>query len=647
MAETRVTTTSTGQYDMLLAMSQDSINAALAAMWDLDGDDIGVIEFDRIKAGMGSIRGKIEAPDMQVIADGTGRGSVLFRLNFASGTAKLYDEDLEDFDEKSMKGFKIAFTVDIACNDVHAEVLRIVTKLGDSNVDPRKKASLEAQLARAKNTIEKFGKQAGDFSIQQLFVNFATANISSLSQSELELPGLDPAQVTSFSFLLLQWLTANKTSNNTTLGYGLAVDPAKKSYFKVADCLIPTSVNLQTYPYKGTPTADPKLGWTGEATRNCLVYCNMTANNQVSGERTLAWSGNFTTIHPDKESRVDGTAIIKRQLFLDRFVVPMLCQYNDDMQLVATKMEIMRDGEAGQRRYHWSYGAELGHHPSYPDWTSDYFQFRQNSEGAALGGLDNRKFFDRAKQDGFDAVTRAEGVSWSWSRFCSTELKQDNQDWHRPQYIIDWADHLSGQTKSDSTVHVVPVPGEGIIKIRGYTQATVVFDGYYTRLFESNLEYKGDVGVYAHWQVDIVCSSSEQDGMRCRAENERVFKYSVNEVKGVPENENNADNFIKTLMDSLDSMLEKKESICQAINDALSATGKFSHPAAGSFDFRDPIFNRRGDLLVTAEYKAPVQNGLFQTPEIGNGARQRAPGDVGKHVSAEGDTTAPIGKKGG
>jgi len=42
-----------------------------------------------------------------------------------------------------------------------------------------------------------------------------------------------------------------------------------------------------------------------------------------------------------------------------------------------------------------------------------------------------------------------------------------------------------------SAVDVVPVPGEGRIKIRGYTECKVNYDGYYTRLFDPNLEYVG------------------------------------------------------------------------------------------------------------------------------------------------------------
>lgn len=114
MADSRITLTSTGQYDLLLALSQDSINAALAAMWDLDGDKMTTITINGAKFGMlDKMTGQIGEPAVQVIATGAGRGSVLFRLNFVSGTGHFFNSELEDTEPKSLEGFRVAFKVDI------------------------------------------------------------------------------------------------------------------------------------------------------------------------------------------------------------------------------------------------------------------------------------------------------------------------------------------------------------------------------------------------------------------------------------------------------------------------------------------------------------------------------------------------------
>lgn len=171
---------------------------------------------------------------------------------------------------------------------------------------------------------------------------------------------------------------------------------------------MPTSVNLQTYGYLADLKGPPKLGWDGDAGKNALVYCNMTEDRMFEGESLLKWSGNFITDHADKEKRIDGTAVIRRHLFLDKFIIPMLRQYNDDMQIVADTSKhpaqhlqalksrcaargykltlvpltvvLSRDGEQGRQRFHWTYSSILGHHPQHPEYTDPYFNFKENAK---------------------------------------------------------------------------------------------------------------------------------------------------------------------------------------------------------------------------------------------------------------------------
>lgn len=133
----------------------------------------------------------------------------------------------------------------------------------------------------------------------------------------------------------------NKGSNKTILGYNLSVQNQDlKNNLKVANVLIPSSLNFNTYGYKQSPDAPIVLGWSGQADSNCLVYCNMTENRKVQGETLLQWSGNFTTSRmEDKATRTDGSLLIRRELFLDRFIIPILKQYNDDMQIVPSQSQ--------------------------------------------------------------------------------------------------------------------------------------------------------------------------------------------------------------------------------------------------------------------------------------------------------------------
>ena len=189
----------------------------------------------------------------------------------------------------------------------------------------------------------------------------------------------------------------NKNEDKSCLGYGLSIEKRDVAQaLKVADCLIPTQLVLNTYGYKATDTSDIPRGWSGDADRNCVVYCDMTEKREVKGERLLQWSGNFTSAAiADKERRIDGTMCLRRGLFLDRYILEMLQQYNDDMQIVPEYskccwgtakactncmmiVNLFRDGPAGDRRYHWTFSAVLGYNKDHSDWKDAYFRLNEN-----------------------------------------------------------------------------------------------------------------------------------------------------------------------------------------------------------------------------------------------------------------------------
>lgn len=111
MGDSRITSTSTGQYDMLLAMSQDSVNAAIANMWDVEGDELATIEYEGGPAG--SLKGTLTGVDIQVLAHGASQGSVYFRMTFGEGEAKFWDQKAKKTLPFPMKGWKLALKVNI------------------------------------------------------------------------------------------------------------------------------------------------------------------------------------------------------------------------------------------------------------------------------------------------------------------------------------------------------------------------------------------------------------------------------------------------------------------------------------------------------------------------------------------------------
>lgn len=109
MADSRINSTSPGQYDLLLAVSQDSLNQALLSMWDIKGD---AVEKMSVKNKLGSMDATITQVQAQVLADGSGRGGVLMKLTLGSGNATLPNNKDEDV-QCTVHDWKICFRADI------------------------------------------------------------------------------------------------------------------------------------------------------------------------------------------------------------------------------------------------------------------------------------------------------------------------------------------------------------------------------------------------------------------------------------------------------------------------------------------------------------------------------------------------------
>ena len=92
--------------------------------------------------------------------------------------------------------------------------------------------------------------------------------------------------------------------------------------------------------------------------------------------------------------------------------------------------------------------------------------------------------------------------------------------------------------------------------------------------------------------------------MKCKEENRNVVVIDYAQAVHTLPDDSKGDGFRASMKDRFPKMLESKTTITNAINDALNASGRFTHPAAGSFNFQNPVFNNRGDLLASVRYNA-------------------------------------------
>ena len=114
--------------------------------------------------------------------------------------------------------------------------------------------------------------------------------------------------------------------------------------------------------------------------------------------------------------------------------------------------------------------------------------------------------------------------------------------------------------------------------------------------------------VAAFWQVDYAVIQGS-DGLGCKVDKSDCFVRTEDSVfsqdfKTHASGDAKADVFMAKFKEEIPKMLKAKDAIAQAINDSLNATGKFTHPATGSFNLYDPVFNNNGDLLASVRYNA-------------------------------------------
>ena len=110
------------------------------------------------------------------------------------------------------------------------------------------------------------------------------------------------------------------------------------------------------------------------------------------------------------------------------------------------------------------------------------------------------------------------------------------------------------------------------------------------------------VTVHTAWEVQIVMASIEEGGVIFQIPQKGTvtvdhFHFGDMKLGDLPENI--ADGMSERLETSMSSTLNSMED--QLIY-ALANANRLCLPAAGTFFMKDPIFNQRGDLLVTLAY---------------------------------------------
>jgi len=147
----------------------------------------------------------------------------------------------------------------------------------------------------------------------------------------------------------------------------------------------------QCYNYRskfdGCPNGEEGFGKYGD--RNCLLYCECLEFHSRPQSYSLLHQGNFTTLaYQDRglSNIVDGTLVVSRNMFLEKFILPLIQPLNKAIELNHKESRAWMS-DIGQPGF--QYGWNLAGDPEHPDSADPIYEFkRKESRGASGGDLD-------------------------------------------------------------------------------------------------------------------------------------------------------------------------------------------------------------------------------------------------------------------
>ncbi|KAL8808951.1 MAG: hypothetical protein Q9200_003857 [Gallowayella weberi] len=567
---TRISGATTGQFDQVTAVSQTMINDQLQTLMDNVTDlkifDVEPTTWDKSTLTMEDAL--LKPCSVVIPVEQNDFSTVEFYINFDSGTMK-YDVKADTrrklpavHEEYPLAGWVVCFNV----------------KMGLANVDPE-------ELPRIKEQIN----VAGDYSIQRLFFDFTTADIANFLESKSkfftstgpiaykDLPkSLQPA----FSLVLNKWVEVLQDQVIDICYHGTA--PDKSSIVNpIAPSFPPEDVLFQTYPFK-----NPNGAAISEADKsmNALLYLE-TCIKPVPTNTLLNWTGNFITNGDDGKANVNGSMFISRKLFFERFLLPLLKEFNLRSQITPTSAKNWIDG----LMFKFQWGFMSGWDPAHTSVSDSYYDWTSN--------IPNRKFtWSKTKADAKD---NAGSTGFMRSRLTVKGDTTNELSWEAGGHELTlkvkshyrqetWNEQIgiTNDTHVDVNVGftmllVFQSISKGVLQINTYYPLANGQSRYNTK-FSDAVWTTGDTSASSIW--DSKPADKQQDIKNRWIASMGGDKWFTERMKNV-----------------------------------LSAH-RFVFPGNGTFSFSDPMFNKNGDLIVSLAYdgltKPPLTSNIGAAPNV-------------------------------
>ncbi|KIW94663.1 uncharacterized protein Z519_04640 [Cladophialophora bantiana CBS 173.52] len=364
------------------------------------------------------------------------------------------------------------------------------------------------------------------------------------------------SQATDFAKLLDGWIRGAESNGALTFGYSLTTGKAAEMNPQ-APTFLPAREKLQVYPYKSPFSHNISIGLSEDGEKNMLIILNTGSLQGVPEKEVLPYSGNWCI------KNIPATLAVSKDVFFNSFLVrPWPTSLGSQVPLLV---------RINQAAY---FEAKMAHAEKHP--FNSEFSFRYGKADLAPGIYDFREVSD----------TQTGDVSWAWSRN-SSKSHQDGGS----------AFHARAEISTASSTTVTAQPAGNKVKIDGTTTLT-----FKTSIVDFGISQNGSAKIIVKYSFELSLRSILEGGLfmdmplSC---NNVSLDVKIDKTFLQPRSsiENLANDVVSKFRGDTDL-----QTTADALKDVLQTTGGFVVPGGGTFFYKDPIFNKNRDLLISAEY---------------------------------------------
>lgn len=559
-------------YDQVIALSQGNINETLELHFMRNEK---LQEFKAMFPTYG-LKGKLSSPSVHLI-DKENADQAIFYLNFESGTYYYFEQpsSTPQYDED---GFPLPV----------GQPTRVKVDVSDWSLAFFVDFSFK-RMATIPDKIRNAIELPGSYSVNQLLIAFGTPEILNIAWDHCNTPGVPEAQKATCRAEIRMFLSTHletvllKENDHNILGYTVKIDePSEgktaeqrlKEVSKKAPHFPPTSVRLQTINYR--PDGKEVQAGGEKSDHNAFLFTEMTQFRQMPN-KDLQWSGDWFS------NGIGGTLAMSRGIFLDQYLA-----------------EKLQPAIAGP----WRMASHIGN-------TCTQFSDRV----LKLDFGNDRNWVLKRSRDGSLNMKRGPGVQLTYHDVDENSVRWEDDIRASTNHAV--ANKHYWYNKAELSCVVEPQVGTGKITIttdlKTDTQRTVKSEVGSSDLqlackiqWSTTIDLRAIetdarllVGVESKKpivNVDIVKDTAKVDGTGEEAEQwKKWIQEGAEDRKKWP------------LKERIEGHIEMFEQLlgnmAQNLEEVLNQQGRFIFPGGGTFDMKDPIFSKEGDLLIGLTFR--------------------------------------------